>query len=210
MKKEPIRIFARVDVEITRKGERTRQRIIEKAAPIFNQRGYSGASMQEIMEAAGIEKGGIYRHFSSKEELASEAFKYALGQAVKARMEGQDEIRGAIPKLQFMVRCFVEKPSPVPGGCPLLNTATDADDGNAALRSLASEGLLNWKRRIGNVVKEGLRVQEIAPRTDPGRVANTIIGALEGALMISRLEGSRDALRDAWTNLEAFINGLAA
>ena len=48
------------------KGEMTRQRIIEESAPIFNQRGYAGCSMQDVMEATGLEKGGIYRHFESK------------------------------------------------------------------------------------------------------------------------------------------------
>ena len=52
------------------KGERTRQHIIETAAPLFNQRGFTGASMADLMEATGLEKGGIYRHCGSKDELA--------------------------------------------------------------------------------------------------------------------------------------------
>ncbi len=63
-----------------RKGEATRQRIIAEAAPIFNQRGFDGCSMQDLMTATGLEKGGLYRHFSNKEELASEAFRFALAQ----------------------------------------------------------------------------------------------------------------------------------
>ena len=55
------------------KGEQTRQSIVEKAAPLFNQRGFEGCSMTAIMEATGLEKGGIYRHFDSKAQLASEA-----------------------------------------------------------------------------------------------------------------------------------------
>ena len=57
-----------------RKGERTRQEIIRKAAPVFNQKGYAGAALSDLMRATGLEKGGIYRHFSSKEALAAEAF----------------------------------------------------------------------------------------------------------------------------------------
>src|SRR2546430_16954 len=53
-----------------RKGEQTRQEIIRKAAPIFNQRGYDGAALSDLMEATGLEKGGIYRHFDSKQQLA--------------------------------------------------------------------------------------------------------------------------------------------
>src|SRR6202171_5234257 len=58
------------------KGEQTRKKIVEAAAPIFNQRGYEGSSLNDLMEATGLKKGGIYRHFTSKEELAVEAFDY--------------------------------------------------------------------------------------------------------------------------------------
>ena len=67
------------------KGEQTRQAIIEKAAPLFNQRGFEGCSMADIMEATGLEKGGVYRHFSSKEELAAAVFRYSMQTAVDLR-----------------------------------------------------------------------------------------------------------------------------
>lgn len=50
-----------------RKGEIIRRGIIRKAAPIFNQKGYEGAALSELMEATGLEKGGIYQHFESKQ-----------------------------------------------------------------------------------------------------------------------------------------------
>ena len=56
------------------KGEQTRRRIVEGAAPILNKRGYEGASLNDLMEATGLKKGGVYHHFSSKEELAAETF----------------------------------------------------------------------------------------------------------------------------------------
>jgi hypothetical protein len=43
----------------TRKGEQTRQEIIRKAVPVFNQKGYSGAALSDLMRATGLEKGGI-------------------------------------------------------------------------------------------------------------------------------------------------------
>src|SRR5260370_16588950 len=48
-----------------RKGEQTRQEIIRKAAPIFNQRGYEGAALSDLMKATGLEKRAISRHFQS-------------------------------------------------------------------------------------------------------------------------------------------------
>ena len=52
-----------------RKGEQTRQEIIRKAAPIFNQRGYDGAALSDLMRATGLEKGGIYRHFTGCRDI---------------------------------------------------------------------------------------------------------------------------------------------
>src|ERR1700687_6041805 len=110
-----------------RKGEQTRQEIIRKAAPIFNQKGYDGAALSDLMKATGLEKGGIYRHFSSKEELAAEAFDYAWKAAWDARMRDLGSIANSVDKLKQIIANFVSRRSSVPGGCPLLNTAIDAD-----------------------------------------------------------------------------------
>ena len=66
------------------KGERTRQRIVELAAPVFNRQGYAGASLRDLIGATGLEKGGIYNHFGSKEQLALEAYDYALSRSPRA------------------------------------------------------------------------------------------------------------------------------
>ena len=81
-----------------RKGAATRPRIIAQAAPVFNQRGFSGCSMQDLMDATGLEKGGIYRHFESKEELAAEAFDYAWTFATTQRRQNL-EIATSTPLL---------------------------------------------------------------------------------------------------------------
>jgi TetR/AcrR family transcriptional regulator, transcriptional repressor for nem operon len=195
--------------EALTKGEQTRLRIIELAAPVFNRRGYEGASMQEIMAATGLEKGGLYRHFSSKEELAAEAFRYAISRTEKSRTDNLSHIAGAIPRLRAFVERFVKTPSAIPGGCPLLNTAIDSDDGNSTLRKLARQGLAEWKERLADIVRDGKRNGEIRKSVKSRYVANTIIATLEGALMISRLEGDRQALEDAAESLLSFLSDLA-
>lgn len=191
------------------KGEMTRQRIIEEAAPIFNQRGYQGCSLQALMEATGLEKGGIYRHFASKEELAVEAFLYSLARVAEVRRERLGEIDGAMDKLRYVIKRFVDTPGIIPGGCPLMNTAIDADNGNEALRKLAQEGFRGWKARLCGMVKEGIRRGEIRKEVEPRRIANAIVGMLEGALMMSRMEGNGTALHDARVTLESILDGIA-
>ncbi len=190
------------------KGEQTRQRIVAAAAPLFNQRGFAGCSMQDVMEATGLEKGGLYRHFASKEELAAEVFAYCLAQAVKVRNDGIENVEGAAEKLRYLIRKFVEEPSPLPGGCPLLNTAVDADDGNPALRKLVRQAFQKWRKRLMKIVEEGVAAGEIRRDVNARQVANTVIAALEGALVLSRMEKTREPLRDAQQSLEALLSAL--
>jgi TetR/AcrR family transcriptional regulator, transcriptional repressor for nem operon len=193
-----------------RKGELTRQRIIAQAAPIFNERGFAGCSMQDVMAATGLEKGGLYRHFHSKEELAAEAFRYSLKRAVKLRTDHLDQTHGSLELLRSFIRRFIETTSAVRGGCPLMNTAIDSDDGNALLRDLAREGFGEWRARLCGIVEDGIRRAEIRKKTNPRSVANTIIATLEGALMMSRLDGKKAPLKDARTALESMLDRIAA
>src|SRR4051812_15970637 len=108
-----------------RKGEKTREVILGRAAELFNMQGYAGSSLSDIMDATGLQKGGIYNHFESKDDLAVAAFEYAFN-LVSERMA--DAIRGTKPgvdRLLAIIRFFdgyYESP-PVRGGCILLNTA---------------------------------------------------------------------------------------
>lgn len=51
------------------RGERTRQAILEAASVLFLAQGYNGTSMRQIAQQADIAVGGIYNHFSSKEDI---------------------------------------------------------------------------------------------------------------------------------------------
>jgi TetR/AcrR family transcriptional repressor of nem operon len=192
------------------KGQLTRERIIVQAAPLFNMRGFAGSSMQDVMEVTGLEKGGLYRHFSSKEELAAEVFRYTLSQSVRLRTEKLDQTHGAIMQLRSIVQRFVEAPSAVKGGCPLMNTAIEADDSNPVLRDLARKGFADWRKRLSSIVREGVKAGEIDRAAEPRRVANTIIATLEGALMLSRLEKSVMPLKDAQASLEVMFISMDA
>jgi TetR/AcrR family transcriptional repressor of nem operon len=188
-----------------RKGEATRQGIIRKAAPIFNQRGYDGAALSDLMRATGLEKGGIYRHFSSKEALAAEAFDYAWRETLSARIHDLDEISNTVDRLKQLVANFVERPGIIPGGCPLLNTAIDTDDGNAVLRERAREALRGWRSYIISVIHAGIKARQIRPRIDAKKLATLIISSLEGAIMLHRLERTEETLRVIQAHLDSYL-----
>ena len=189
-----------------RKGEQTRQEIIRKAAPIFNQRGYDGAALSDLMQATGLEKGGIYRHFESKEQLAGEAFDYAWKLAVDTRFEGTQDLKNSVDRLKLLVRNFRNRRAGlVPGGCPLLNTAIDADDAHPPLRKKARRALGYWLGRLESIAEEGKRKGEIRPGIDPEELATLIVNGLEGGLMVSRLQRKENALDLACRHLEEYL-----
>jgi TetR/AcrR family transcriptional repressor of nem operon len=189
-----------------RKGEQTRQEIIRKAAPIFNQKGYDGAALSDLMRATGLEKGGIYRHFESKQELAGEAFDHAWKLAMDARFEGTQQIPNTVDRLKQIVRNFrVRRTGLVPGGCPLLNTAIDSDDGNPQLRAKARRALSRWLDRLQSIAEEGQRRGEVRSDVDSGNLATLIASTLEGSLMVSRLQRKDDPLDLSCRHLEEYL-----
>jgi len=171
------------------KGEKTRERIIAKSAQLFNCQGYAAASLSDIMRETGLEKGGIYNHFSSKEQLALEAFDYACGlvrQRISQALAGK---RNAIERLLAIVTVFqgiVEDPLLV-GGCPILNLAIEADDSNELLRARARVAMDDWCTTIQRIVHKGIERQEILPDSNADEIASILIATLEGGVMLSNL-----------------------
>ena len=189
-----------------KKGEATRREIIEKAAPIFNQKGFEGASLSDLMKATGLEKGGIYRHFESKEQLAEEAFDYAWSLAFQRRMAGLEAILNSVDRLKQVIRNFLERREGlVPGGCPLLNTAVESDDGNPVLRNKAKRAMNGLLTRLESIVIEGKESGEIRPAMEANELAMLIVSTMEGSLMINRLQGKDAAMRVAVRHLEEYL-----
>lgn len=172
------------------KGEHTRRHIILKSAVLFNQKGYAGCSMNDIMEATGLKKGGIYRHFKNKDEIALEAFEYAID---TVHQHFSEEIRNANTTLEkvgafFNVYEDVINNPPIQGGCPLLNTAVDSDDTNPLLREKALGVFKIFLHMIEGIIEEGIKQGELKPDIDTKAVASFIVATLEGSIMASKLE----------------------
>src|ERR1700685_910596 len=190
-----------------RKGEQTRWEIIRKAAPIFNQRGFNGAALSDLMKATGLEKGGIYRHFDSKEMLAAEAFDYAWRETLNVRIRDLDTISNTVDRLKQFVANFVERRGVIPGGCPLLNTAIDTDDGNSVLRDRARRALRGWQSYLISIVNAGIKAREIRSEVNTKELVTLIISSLEGAIMLCRLERSEEPLLAVQAHLDKYLEG---
>jgi AcrR family transcriptional regulator len=192
------------------KGERTRQRIVELAAPVFNRQGYAGASLRDLIGATGLEKGGIYNHFGSKEQLALEAYDYAMTRVTDRLARSQDGVTDAVERLVSMIEAFARnarRPA-IEGGCPMMNTAIEADDTHSELCDRARASMTLWHRLIGRIVKDGKAAGTFAADLDPYALASTITASLEGALMLARLYEDPSHMDRVAAHLIAHARGL--
>jgi TetR/AcrR family transcriptional repressor of nem operon len=193
------------------KGARTREQVIERAAALFNQHGYHGVSISDVMEATGLEKGGIYRHFASKEELSLAAFAFAIDKMRERFDAALADATTALERLRAVLAVYARIPTdpPVPGGCPILNAAVEADDSNPELKAEAQRVLVDLKRRLRAIVRQGQEGGELRPDLDLEAFANVFVAQLEGGVMVSKLLGSQAPMRHVVEHLSSWLDGFA-
>jgi AcrR family transcriptional regulator len=193
------------------KGERTRRRIVESAAAVFNTRGYFGSSMSDLVRETGLKKGGIYNHFGSKEELALEAFEFSTGITRRRFVSALEGREGALERLFAVVEVLggLAEDPPVAGGCPILNTAVESDNAHPILKERAREAMDGWLRLVGSIIKEGVRTGELRPDAAPRETASVVVATLEGAVMLSRLHNDPAHMRRAVDHLKRHLESLA-
>jgi TetR/AcrR family transcriptional repressor of nem operon len=174
------------------KAVRTREFILDKAAPVFNKKGFDGTSLADLEAVTGLTKGALYGNFPDKETLAAQAFLHSTGLAkglIRDRLQGISSSKQKLYALFDFFWGFVSSP-PVPGGCPLLNTAVDADDHRTSMRPLVAGEIMQMVRFIEGLIKEGVRSGEFKKGISARELAYTFFCAIEGAIMFSRVEGS--------------------
>lgn len=190
------------------KSENTKQFIIEKVAPIFNKKGYSGTSLSDLTNATKLTKGSIYGNFKNKDEVALESFKYNLSIIINAFKSEISQANSSINKLLAFPKVYRNIYGKIIeiGGCPILNTAADADDTHPELKELAHRALLNLKKNIESLIAEGIIKEEIKSDINPDMIAGIFLSLIEGGFLVSKLTGNRKYFDNSLLQIEHIIN----
>lgn len=170
------------------KGKITRNFIIEKAATIFNKNGYAGSSMSSLMKETGLQKGGIYNHFKNKEEIVLEAFDYSIKKHNYAVYESYKHKKGALEKIHAIIKFYESYPlNPIiEGGCPIVNTAVDADNTNPELKMRVKNVLTGWISNLSFLIREGQKNGEFKTSINVENIASYIVTTLQGSVVVAR------------------------
>lgn len=169
--------------------EENRERILDNAAQLFRERGFDGIGLNELMQAAGLTRGGFYGHFESKDDLAAQAARRALRSNREAWRQQEDRSLSAWVKAYLSDTHRDQRGA----GCALVALAGDAARGGPALREVFSEGV----QALATGLEPQMPASDAAGRREQ---ALAMLSTMVGALLLSRAvgdEGLSRALREA-------------
>lgn len=185
------------------KAQKTKQFILETAAPLYNEKGISGVSIDDVLAATKLTKGCIYGHFQGKDDLSEQVIEYSLNSmtekvaaAVLKQTTAKDKINAYID--------FYKNPfdTYIAGGCPIFNTAVEADDNFPTIKQKVAKKLLEGQQALSDIIKQGIDNGEFSRQIDPQRFAFKLVAVIEGAIVICRTINSVQPMYDLVNDLK--------
>ncbi len=192
------------------KAERTTRFIIERVSPIFNKKGVYGTSLNDLTEATGLTKGSIYGNFKNKDDLASSCFQYNLRFLQRGLYRSITLNGNAQYKLQALIDFYREHYEEVSqnGGCPLMNSAIEADDGYPLLKAEVAKTFDQWRRELINILSQSQAKGELDTNFDSERFANTFIAMIEGGILVAKSLNEPSHFFSIMESLEEMVSNI--
>jgi AcrR family transcriptional regulator len=164
--------------------------VLQTAVEVFNERGYDGASMEDLSRRLGIAKSAIYHHVSGKEELLRMALDRALDGWAEAAERARELDAPAIERLEMLVRGTVAVlETRLPYVTLLLRVRGNTDVERAALERRRS-----FDRLVASLVEQAERDGDVRADVDPKVTARLLSGMINSIVEWYR-PGSRQAGR---------------
>ncbi|HXF55408.1 MAG TPA: TetR/AcrR family transcriptional regulator [Hyphomicrobiaceae bacterium] len=184
-----------------RKGSDTRERLLELAEAAVLEKGFAATSIEELIAAVGITKGGFFYHFRDKSDLAKalmlrylERDKVILDEIFgRADELNEDPLHGFLVALRLFAEMLAGLPDAHPG-CLAASFCYQDQLFNREIRDLNRSGVLAWRTRFR------ARLDRIAARYPPkievdlDALADMVAALVEGGIILSRITRDREAL----------------
>ncbi|MDR6885197.1 TetR/AcrR family transcriptional regulator [Bacillus sp. 3255] len=191
------------------KGQDTKKHIIRQSAGLFNTKGYTGTSLSEIIERSNVRKGGIYNHFENKDEIALAAFDYLFTQLKDLLTKAVTEQSEPTEKILAICEVYIQlvEENVCEGGCPIMNTAIENDDGHPMLKQRAQLAMSELMSGLGTIIQEGMKREQFRSDLDADEACGVIIALIEGGVMLSKLYNDNKYIRYCTNHVKAYIHG---
>ena len=181
----------------TGRGRASRERIVQRAAELFAERGIAGTSLDEVLAAAGAGKGQFYHYFRSRDELAAAAVEQRCAQVVAGLTQalgGVSSLAELEQALAGFIAGFEQMGLP---GCPIGTLATEVAGRNEAARLQAAAGFDAWERLLADALARMRQRGELRADAQPAMLATGLLASIEGGMVLSQTRRDVASLRIA-------------
>jgi TetR/AcrR family transcriptional regulator, transcriptional repressor for nem operon len=168
-----------------------RDKLLDKGSRVVLERGYVGASVRDIVEAAGVPQGSFTNHFASKEAFSLEVLDLYFA---NSRVGIGETLRNdALPPLKRL-RAFLDlnittiRNHDAKNGCLVGNFAAEASDHSEVIRGRVSEIYTEIREAVAYCLKAAVKAGELDKGFKTGEVADFIVTGLQGAWLVSKVE----------------------
>ena len=185
----------------------TKKRVLDGATHLIHTRGFRATSVGEIISAAGIKKGGLYHHFLSKDQIGLEVLECMEHKF----MEFLDEVLSGSQSGEALEHFFdsilmKHREAGFVGGCIFGNMALEMADDNKSFADTTAKIFFKWIQKIENVVQSAQEDSQVR-RDIPARfLAQHIVMAIEGGIMLSRLTKDETPLKECLDLLRKILH----
>ncbi len=167
-----------------RDGRRTRRDVVEKALQIFSVKGYYNTSINDILEATGLTKGGLYAHFDGKEALWDAAYERAVevwrGIVFKGVRDIPDPLDRIGRTIENDLRGYVCG-EVFAGGCFFFNMLVELSGQDPAMSGRIMEGFRRFAALLAAWLEEAKAAGRLKPGVRTGELAAFLVVSMNGA-----------------------------
>ncbi len=177
---------------MARDGKLTRDKILLESKALIFEHGFSGTSIDQILEKTGITKGAFFYHFKTKNALAMaliEEFAKADMDKLDKALENTESFKGnALNRLLHFIQEFIdaEKGQNEPPGCLYASYLYEPQQFEPEVLDHIAETMLMWRNVIGKLIREVLKDHKTKYPTDVDSLADHVTVVFEGAFIVSR------------------------
>lgn len=172
-----------------------RQKMIVSQALLQRERGVAGTALPDVLDHSGAPRGSIYHHFpDGRSQLAQEATTWAAD-FISRRLEASLAEGDPVTALDLFVSDWISvlNDSAFGAGCPVVAGALDP-----ATRHAAAAGFRTWEQLLTDAFAE-------AGAREPESLAVMFIASIEGAIVLSRAEGTTRPLERTADQLRSLL-----
>ena len=194
---------------LTRKGQETRQRIVDAAADLIFQQGVAHTTIDDVRAAADVSSSQLYHYFDDKPALVRAVVDHQAD-----TMVGQQEaidfstLDGLRAWRDFVIEH--EREIDGTGGCPVGSLGSQLAETDPEARAHVAEGFRRWQATIQSGLREMHARGELTPETNPDTLALALLAALQGGLLLTQIQRNTQPLEaalDAMLELVARLSG---